>query len=330
MLKNYLGLNAIGDIGIEIEAETPDPTNFEIPANSAWTVKNDGSLRNFGIEFVTKKPIAMDRKTKVLEAFGKIIENKPIIPDCPRTSVHIHVNILPFDMLGLMTSISTAWMLDTTMIRLCGAHRKGNQYCLTVADAEAQVKCGVDMAKDFSAIHNLNPDLSKYSAVNLACITSFGSLEFRGMEGTTDVERIDNWSSLCYHVVHNRTFNSPENMMDTYFRESSEAFLSKCVGHNQKSLEMLMSVKNDELLEENADILLRLCYARDDWQKWNENLLKKYGLAPRRQAYQPIVDDFDDDQHEPAAILNPIPVPANAEVRWQDIQQMVQPVIRRR
>lgn len=317
MLKHLINTASVGDVGIEIEIEFPGPQEFGNVSN--WSVKADGSLRNFGIEFVTKKAIKLDNVNKVLSGFKKAIEGRPVIQNCPRTSVHVHVNQLDKKPIELMTAMISSWLLDTTMLTMCG-DRRGNQYCLTIADAEAQIKPFMKIVENIPNVCAIPVDYYKYSAVNIASLGRFGTLEFRGMEGTTDTDRIDKWINLCYHVSNPQTFKSPSELMDCFVSHDADDFLSRLVTH-KPSLDMLTSVSNRrELLEDNADILLSSCFSQCDWGKWNTKMEKyitrEYGIRD----LQPM------PEVEPQP-MNPVPVGQRYVVQGGQVLVAPQPDI---
>src|SRR3972149_6708240 len=86
--------------GIEVEAE-----GIDIPRNSKklpqfykdltfWSVKEDGSLRNGGKEFIFKQPLGGTDIVRALEQLEKKIKEHDINPDMThRTSLHLHIDV---------------------------------------------------------------------------------------------------------------------------------------------------------------------------------------------------------------------------------------------
>lgn len=56
-VHNLLGLAApkLGSVGLELEVEAQNP--LPVVNEKSWKTKDDGSLRGFGAEYVSKGPI---------------------------------------------------------------------------------------------------------------------------------------------------------------------------------------------------------------------------------------------------------------------------------
>lgn len=221
-----------GDVGIEIECEGH---GFREVHSELWRCEDDGSLRgrfpNTRIEYILEKPIPVDT---VKHAVTELVEmTKGAVPDFSfRTSVHVHVNVLDLTSDQIISLIYTYLLLEEAMINYCGSVRKCNRFCLRLQDADEISKNLIPVfKKGVKQVLNLDQELIRYSSLNLAAIKKYGSVEFRGMRGTMDVNTIDVW---CNALVSIRNFACHfENVLaihDAYIEKGAEGFLSFVLG----------------------------------------------------------------------------------------------------
>lgn len=190
-----------GDVGIEIECEGE---GFKEIDSALWKSEDDGSLRgrypNSRIEYVAKGPIPLDTVKHALTELNETIKGcKPVFSY--RTSVHIHVNVLDLTEVQLSTMIYTYFLLESALFKFCGKTREANRFCLRLQDSDEigmlvlkYVKGGVNY------LNMLREDNIRYSAINLASLAKYGSVEFRGMRGTLDVDTINIWAATLVSI----------------------------------------------------------------------------------------------------------------------------------
>jgi hypothetical protein len=198
-----LGLEKVqpGTFGIEIEAEGK---GMEEVATKYWRTEDDGSLRgeypHSRAEFVLKKPI---ERGLVKDAVKELIA---ALPDAKldfsfRTSVHVHLNVQDLTHTQLLNVIYTYLLLEEPLMTYCGKERKGNRFCLRLADAEGVINILQGLFSDGPrSIRNFNGDQVRYSAINIAALQKYGSLEFRAMRGNMEVETIHTWTEALFKI----------------------------------------------------------------------------------------------------------------------------------
>lgn len=175
-----------GTFGLEIETETAEA--YDVPKFSFWDVHRDGSLRNFGQEYVLKQPLDFNEHIPLaLEEF-RVKTSKGILISlelCSQTSVHVHINFLgeTFQTLGNFLTIYS--LTENLLIRMSGADRLSNLFALPICDAETtffNMKNMLDgiKAKQYNSMV-FDPEYTKYAAINLAALSRFGSLEIRSL-----------------------------------------------------------------------------------------------------------------------------------------------------
>jgi hypothetical protein len=302
VLSDLLGMAAKpGDVGIEVEVEGYDP--LPVIAEGAWRSKADNSLRYNGMEYITKSPIRVcNTKIDKIKVLTDKLNKKGIelVKNSPRTSVHVHVNVMRHTPRETWTAIVAYWLLDNLLMKYCGEdYRQGNLFCLGIKDSEATLQyCKQDLAKEvpFNSFREFElGNVVRYSSQNLAALPKYGSLEYRGMRGTTDPELIDEWSTELFNLVErSKRFGSPSVLMDTYFGiRNKDDFLKYLF--SEKFVNRLISLPNwQDLIEDNEDLLGEIAYAHN-WERW-ESRVNNYikdskegekgrGDNPREQPY---------------------------------------------
>jgi hypothetical protein len=201
-LCKQLGLDKpiAGVFGIEIEAEG---TGLSIVKSKYWKTEADGSLRGQYpedcAEYILKKPIQPEDVEPALKELVKALEGAEF-DFSYRTSVHIHVNVQPLTYVQLLNFIYVYLLLEEPLITYCGKSRKGNRFCLRMADAEGVLDTLENMFSGGERMFAIGNDNVRYSSMNLAALGKYGSLEFRGMRGTMEVDVIKTWTQALYKL----------------------------------------------------------------------------------------------------------------------------------
>lgn len=217
-LKQYQFADFDGDFGIEIETETKnqgsypegllkfndDSEKYYCPSLTMWDVHRDGSLRNFGQEYVFKKPYTFEESFRALDEFARIFKDVKFIENSPSTSVHVHVNILKMTFTELANFLSIWVLYENALVEFCGETRRSNLFALPTRCSETTytniVSMFTGLRKGDSKAMMFSEQSVKYAALNLARMLSFGSVELRCMRGTTDVEAIKDWLRLINSI----------------------------------------------------------------------------------------------------------------------------------
>lgn len=206
-----------GTYGIEIECEAT--SEFRTGPLKYWNTAADGSLRNYGLEFILKQPLMKSDITVALKEFSEKTSEIRFIKDSKNTSVHVHVNMQEETLTTLVNFMCLYYLFEQTLVAYSGDFRKDNLFCLTLKDADGHFSNIMNLIKGIdnqtrNALGNVNTSL-KYSALNLSSLTSFGSLELRSFRGTTDTKEIMNWVNIIDDIlVHARTKDlNPETLL---------------------------------------------------------------------------------------------------------------------
>jgi hypothetical protein len=256
-----------GDVGIEIEAEFGKARDIA-QGFKYWELHDEGSLRN-GIEFVTRGATPIKGLDDVLNELGDFLKNNKIkFIDSKRASVHVHLNVQNFTLLHLYNALCCYWLVEPLLIDYCGAHRKGNLFCLTLPNADAihsQVCQGLKNFRFFEGFKQR--DMYRYSSINLEALYKFGTVEIRTMRCTQDTELIKDWTKNLHRLVHAaKEFNSPTHIADVASKSISEIFLQKFF--TKSFIQDLRSTYRGDFnmaIHENLMYVMDLANSRDHW-----------------------------------------------------------------
>ena len=303
--------NKRGDIGIEIEVEGKEPLT---PVDSDWwSSKKEDSLRFYGMEYVTTRPLNSGQEVKdAVEYVCKIINSKKIISDTNRTSIHTHHNMTKKDLRHILTGVCIFWIVENVLARYCGEDRESNLFCMRLKDAEAVLDETIK-ALDTNPpllMFAKNGDTVRYAGLNLGALRTYGSLEVRLKQGTTDPDEIVEWVENMHQLFTAATerWNDPADFFDWYINNGSRKLLEGIFAEKFyiKLKDQVPNYKN--LMEENAILVSELAYAKD-WDEWSANLEKNKGNIKASPKYQ-----LDDSPAFAPSSLQYFSIPAGTPV----------------
>lgn len=167
-------------IGIEVEVEgvrqsIPEELNF-------WELKDDGSLRNSGTEFVTQAIPARCAPYALEQLFGGTK-----FSCTPRTSVHIHLNVQDFTVDQLYNLVIMYSLFEKLLYGYVGRNRAKNIFCVPILET---------YLVDFLMKNGWTFRWEKYTGLNLGRLRDLGTVEFRHMHGTSNVKKLVGWINL--------------------------------------------------------------------------------------------------------------------------------------
>lgn len=184
--------------GIGIEVEVEQVVLFDEPLK-AWDIKNDGSLRNDGKEFVTEYGMrvwqsfgAIDDLYSRMEAIRKI--NKALFAFGERTSIHVHFDVRQLSPQEIKSLLVVYTLFEDALFRVAGEHRKHNIFCVPLRY--------VAISRLGTSVIRCIQQWQKYSALNFTRARDLGTVEFRHMEGTPDRNRVKLWVLLLAHLMN--------------------------------------------------------------------------------------------------------------------------------
>lgn len=230
-IVNLIGINSkyVSDklYGVEIEVEgkhLPNPDNTP----GMWRVERDSSLKTAeaweyvmkGPEYLTGVKGALDALQGVYNALGSQVH------DSVRAGVHVHMNVQKWNIKQLLTFSICYYVLEDHLLRWCGENREGNLFCLRTRDAEYVLFQILKVLTERN-IKYLQNDIIRYSSLNYCSLFKYGTIEFRGMRGTPDLETIFKWVQMIDELrTTSQGFGSPVEVLD-FLSGSGEEDLMK-------------------------------------------------------------------------------------------------------
>lgn len=221
-----------GDVGIEIEVEG---TRLPV-AEKFWNNEADGSLRGAETrEYVLMKPSTLKEARMALSYLdAQYKAHDTVVDDSVRAGVHVHVNVQDLNAVQLYNFMVLYLILEEPLVKWCGPHREGNLFCLRAGDADyllGQLQ-QVAVTRDFGALHS---DQLRYASMNVKALGTYGSLEFRAMRGTRDLDLIYKWAEVLVGLREvAKNFESPEKIIEWFSAGDAKSFIKHALGEHAR------------------------------------------------------------------------------------------------
>lgn len=177
--------------GVELEIENTANWPHWLPA---WGMERteDGSLRNHGSEFITA-PMRFRHLAALLKMFfDKAKLNEENYSD--RTSIHVHCNVLDMTWEQVQTLVLTYQVFERVLFKFVGGERDKNIFCVPLYDTLLSRR--VLEKGDVERFKATTSTWEKYTALNFLPMYQQGSIEFRHMPGTCDLDKILLWLNI--------------------------------------------------------------------------------------------------------------------------------------
>ena len=251
-----------GEVGIEIEVEGTGVMECKPTGN--WRQEHDGSLRGDSAEFVLKNPVKREQVRRHLLNFKRIIRTAKVQDPAKRAGIHVHINMQDREFREVAQFITLYMIFEPILIRWCGADRVGNLFCLSTSDASEPLGIIRDVIQEKS-LRKLATDQIRYASLNLKALVVYGSLEFRSMRSTTNVDDIEQWVNILLALKDEAAqYNAPHEIIERFSVEDSEAFFRRVLG-KFKGVEynrglMINGMRNAQFV----------AYARTEWDEDEE------------------------------------------------------------
>jgi hypothetical protein len=274
-------------IGAEIELEH---VQLEHLPHSTWKMIEDGSLKIDGQEFVTI-PIQF----KFLEVELHRLFDGLTAKATPRCSVHIHINARDFTINELKNFMCLYIVFERSLYNFSG-NRIDNNFCTPLSYYP-------QIVKEFMACLDENiflPKWYKYFGFNISPLFGgesqpLGTIEFRHMEGSTNIPRILNWINLIVSLkisAKKLTYNEICEHIKTMNTTSGYYWLAEQVFKDHTKLITTQPTFKDDI--EHCITIAKDILFREDEQVIEEEIY----INKRQQQTCPLVKlatDFDDE-----------------------------------
>ncbi len=223
VVHNSFGIDAtVPHFGIEIEVErafSPDDLH-----DTMWSAVSDGSLRDSGIEFLSRQPFTKQQVTEQVPIFYRWFEQHRFTSGV-RTSTHVHVNVLDMTSQQVAAACTVHALVEPILFRYCGPLREENIYCVPWYRAPDEVRHVREMQRRVSRVSNA----CKYTSLFIEPVTRFGTLEFRHAPVFATAGELLMWIDMCERIVYSG-FENPEQVMEAWRELSVEEFVEGLFG----------------------------------------------------------------------------------------------------
>lgn len=163
--------------------------------DTPWALVYDGSLRNYGVEYVLRRPLSLEDSVQALEQLFSSVVN-PDREYSNRTSVHVHVNVQDLTEDQILALYVLSGAVEPLMQRMVRAERHTNLFCLPIHMCSTAISHVTNAYSDRANSARFCDSLTgigKYSSVNTGRLVDLGTIEYRAMHGTDDVQLLSDW-----------------------------------------------------------------------------------------------------------------------------------------
>ena len=174
------------NFGIEIEIENvPDPG----PETMSWNMVQDASLRNNGVEYVSR-PLLPHAVLPALAEMDYLLLSLPKGRGVfsHRCSIHVHIDVTRLTVEQVHVLLAGYMSIENLLFNSMFPDRKGNNYCFPLTST--------NLSSDLLVRSRLTKDIWKYCAVNCSHMRGYGTIEFRHHPGTKDMRNLFNWIKI--------------------------------------------------------------------------------------------------------------------------------------
>lgn len=222
--------------GVEVELEGQNIFPPSAMVSDYWQIHNEPSLRKLGpgdqsAEYVFIHPYDLKTTEKAVRKLFEFLTRPGCkVHDSYRTSIHVHLNMANEEFRTVYNFIVLSLILDELLVSQNGEHRIGNNFTLRAKDAMGQIVSLIDSIENgngfFGVAHN-----DRYSSINFASLTKFGSAEFRSLECTTHEGRLMHWIGTLQAIkAWSRSFKNPTEVIQRFSMMGPKDFLIEALG----------------------------------------------------------------------------------------------------
>ena len=264
-----------GQYAVEIEAEG---TRLPVELDKYWSVHNDGSLQaGFEAkEYVMRGPTNLEGVKEALDYLDSVYKsNRTTVKETMTSGVHVHVNVQDYTPKELFTFMTTYFILEELLIKFCGDHREGNHFCLRAKDAEWIIDELVDSARTHK-FGNLKNDNIRYCSLNPCSLFKYGSIEFRAMRGTRDLDAIYTWVKILDRVrLSAKNFPDPAEVAKLMSIGGESQFVRTVLG---EYADMFLVPGYKQMVKDGVRLIQPLAFCTD-WNMYKDTSANPFWRA---------------------------------------------------
>lgn len=232
--------------GTEYEIEYIKHIDYKHPLfqSTAVTIVDDHSLRNSGKEFITR-PLNFTDSIKCFETLHQTLQLGPD-PYSARTSTHVHMNVLNLEVDQLKHLLLMYALLEPVFFAYVGDKRKHNIHCVPLNYTMLPKYYSMNLEHIIEA-------WSKYTAFNMKPVPKQGTVEFRHLYGTGDIEVYTRWLKLL-QALYLAAKTLPTHWLQTKLIEGMSSYVIRehVLGYDS----WLISPIQEEMKQSTIDVKL--------------------------------------------------------------------------
>jgi hypothetical protein len=257
-----------GHVGIEVEVETARAGLPREKLGPYWYFERDGSLRGADSgEYILVKPINFTDVPKAVNGlWDRLRETNVELTDSNRTSVHVHLNVLPFFQNRLTSLIALWYTFEEILTAWCGDDRQGNLFCLRAKDGPAIVT-SIKHYIESKGTAPLSTQTHHYAAFNASSIWEIGSVEIRTLRGVTTPEPIIEWVRILQKLYDaSERYPDPRTLLETFSIDGPMDFFRKTFAEEAETILNGVELDTDAMrssMYEGMRYAQDVIYARD-------------------------------------------------------------------
>lgn len=189
-------------IGVGVEVELENVVRNREAERGIWTVHEDGSLRNEGLEFVFAAPLKGEDALTELERLPSLLVTAQTTP---RTSVHIHTDMSWSTTEHAQAVVALVYLIENALFEYSNVDRKWCGYSMaleTMPEQRLQKMFSSDERMVSSSFLDGRRE-ERYYGLNTHALGKYGTLEWRYFPGTYNPEQLKEWIQLVSQLVYN-------------------------------------------------------------------------------------------------------------------------------
>ena len=217
--------------GVEVEVEGAGVSSVSL---EGWTTTRDSSLRGESAEFVFRRPSNIAATNLLVSAlYAGFRTNQVRLNDTMRAGMHLHIDTRLWTVKQVATFLTAYWLIEDVLIKnFAGEDRFGNAFCLPLSTSDDVLWTFIDLVRgrNLGIVRDME-DSIKYSAMNIATLGKYGSIESRSLRSPMQDAPMLRWISIFNNLcVGSQEFSSPLALIDAISGTSSEAVLRGILG----------------------------------------------------------------------------------------------------
>lgn len=179
-------------VGLEVEVEgLKSGTSIPHEVAGYYTTHPDGSLKNGGCEFVFSEPLFGADLIDAVRVFCSFAKDRKLLAS-HRAGIHVHLDVRNLSPEEVGSICFSYCVLERYIFKAFAPDRVNNSFCVPWYLAPAKINA-YGFSNNDSKLIGAVERADKYSALNLAPIATYGSIEWRHKRTTFSEDEILTW-----------------------------------------------------------------------------------------------------------------------------------------